>query len=62
MVRLFDFALPKGSVCTVQTLYYRTAAKPDSAVRCEGDTLLFPKNSTVSFDTYFNCFPYSRYS
>ena len=62
MVRLFDFVLPKESVCTVQTLYYRVATPSDSAVRCEENALVFSENSTVSFNTYFNCFPYSQYS
>lgn len=58
MVCLFNWSLPKEGVCTEQELYYRTSGSP---VKRDEISLFIPQNSSVSFDTHFNCFAYSRY-
>ncbi|MCI8622411.1 MAG: glycosyltransferase family 2 protein [Provencibacterium sp.] len=55
---LFEITLPGYPAAATTELYYR--AVPDS-VRIENGALRLKAGSTVTFDTYFNLFPYRAY-
>ena len=54
MDKLFSIALPDGSDRSTFGLYFKGDAKLSDGCLC------FKKGDTVSFDTYFNCFSYSK--
>lgn len=56
-MKLFDITLPKANY-HLPSLYYR--AEP--SVLAEGNVFFVPKNGVLSFDTYFNCFSYKKYT
>ena len=58
-MELFPITLPKQNICTETELYYRA----DKAVEYDETTgcITLQKGTTLSLDTYFNCFSYSKY-
>lgn len=57
---LFHFTLPKSGICTERELYFRDLSR-SVEYQEESGRILMPQGARVSFDTYFNCFSYSRY-
>jgi GT2 family glycosyltransferase len=60
-VKLFDFSLPRDDICRERELYYRIVPLDNGEFDHDTRILKIPKNSTILFDTYFNCFSYSKY-
>ena len=60
---IFHFTMPSMKICEEQALYFHQVPDDVKTLRyCEENRSLYIKrNSKVSFDTYFNCFSYSRY-
>ncbi|NCA92135.1 glycosyltransferase family 2 protein [bacterium] len=56
-MKLFDLNLPSPASCA-ELLYFR--AQP--SVKRESDSLIIDCGNSVSFDTYFNCFSYLKYT
>ena len=60
---LFNFTLPKEDICPEQELYFRVRSGNLGSVKhdAESGQLRLKKSACISFDTFFNCFSYSRY-
>ena len=64
MFRLYDFLMPKKEICTEQQLYFRIAEPKLVTMATEAignEQIVFLKNGSVSFDTYFNAFTYTKF-
>lgn len=55
MYNLFSIILPDREIPSEDGLYFHGSAT------LHGDKLLFKKGESAAFDTYFNCFSYSKY-
>jgi len=57
-MKLFDFLLPREGICTETRLFYHVIS---GHVVCENGAVAMAACSSVSFDTFFNCFSASKY-
>ncbi|AEF85579.1 hypothetical protein TREPR_2536 [Treponema primitia ZAS-2] len=62
-MKLFNFRWPNEGICQEQELYYRAYAAGGELGRVafSSEGLEIKKGTVLSFDTYFNCFSYSKY-
>lgn len=58
-MELFPLTLPKSNICMETALYYRSS-RPVQYDEHMGQ-IIFDKKTTLTFDTYFNCFSYQKY-
>ncbi len=58
-MELFPLTLPKSNICMETALYYRSS-RPVQYDEHMG-RIIFGKKTTLTFDTYFNCFSYQKY-
>ena len=58
-MELFPLTLPKSNICMETALYYRSS-RPVQYDEHMGQ-IIFGKKTTLTFDTYFNCFSYQKY-
>lgn len=58
-MELFPLTLPKSNICMETALYYRSS-HPVQYDEHMGQ-IIFDKKTTLTFDTYFNCFSYQKY-
>lgn len=57
-MELFRFILPKVEICSERELYFRS----DEVIYDEKTQRVYMnRGAIISFDTYFNCFSYSKY-
>lgn len=64
-MELFRFIFPKSGICNEEELYFRTVPSSgyDNSVTYneQSQEIKLKKGALISFDTYFNCFSYSKY-
>ncbi|SFH06930.1 Glycosyltransferase, GT2 family [Desulfotomaculum arcticum] len=64
-MELFRFILPQSNICSETELYFRTvpASVSDNSVIFDEQSRIIKlkQGARISFDTYFNCFSYSKY-
>lgn len=61
MIRLFRILFPKENICPESSLYYRASAADPRAVEQRDGALAVRDGACVSFDTYFNAFPFCKF-
>jgi galactofuranosylgalactofuranosylrhamnosyl-N-acetylglucosaminyl-diphospho-decaprenol beta-1,5/1,6-galactofuranosyltransferase len=59
--RLFQILFPRESICTEKALYYRMPETDSSNIEQKGFSFVIQKGACVSFDTYFNAFPFCSF-
>lgn len=61
MERLFQILFPRESICTEKALYYRVPEADSGNIEQKGCSFVIQKGVCVSFDTYFNAFPFCSF-